>query len=64
LTITEQVDFEQEKQRFLKLIQVYNRIDRNQLEGFVHPFYGKMSSKEWSIWIYKHVDHHLRQFGV
>lgn len=29
-----------------------------------HPFFGKMSAKEWAIIGHKHIDHHLRQFGV
>ena len=29
-----------------------------------HPAFGKMSQSEWLIWGYRHVDHHLRQFGV
>ena len=29
-----------------------------------HPAFGKMSRDEWGIMVYKHLDHHLRQFGV
>ncbi len=29
-----------------------------------HPFFGPMSRSEWLIWGFRHVDHHLRQFGV
>ena len=29
-----------------------------------HPFFGKMSAREWGILCYKHIDHHLRQFGA
>jgi hypothetical protein len=29
-----------------------------------HPFFGKMSAKEWATIAHKHMDHHLRQFGV
>lgn len=29
-----------------------------------HPFFGRMSLKEWAVIAYKHTDHHLRQFGV
>lgn len=29
-----------------------------------HPFFGNLSRQEWSRLIYKHLDHHLRQFGV
>jgi len=30
----------------------------------VHPAFGKMSEGDWLTWGYRHVDHHLRQFGV
>jgi hypothetical protein len=30
----------------------------------VHPVFGKMSRRDWLCWGYRHVDHHLRQFGV
>ncbi len=29
-----------------------------------HPFFGKLTPEEWAILMYKHIDHHLRQFGV
>jgi Protein of unknown function (DUF1569) len=29
-----------------------------------HPFFGPLKPEQWAILIYKHVDHHLRQFGV
>lgn len=29
-----------------------------------HPFFGKMSAKDWANIAYKHIDHHLKQFGV
>ena len=29
-----------------------------------HSFFGKMTAEEWAILMYKHLDHHLRQFGV
>jgi hypothetical protein len=29
-----------------------------------HPFFGKMSAKEWALIAHKHIDHHLKQFGV
>lgn len=28
-----------------------------------HPFFGELSRKEWGRLIYKHLDHHLKQFG-
>jgi transposase InsO family protein len=29
-----------------------------------HSFFGRMTPEEWAILMYKHLDHHLRQFGV
>jgi hypothetical protein len=29
-----------------------------------HPIFGPMSPTAWGRWGYRHVDHHLRQFGV
>jgi Protein of unknown function (DUF1569) len=29
-----------------------------------HSIFGKMTPQEWAILMYKHLDHHLRQFGV
>jgi transposase InsO family protein len=29
-----------------------------------HSFFGKVTPEEWAILMYKHLDHHLRQFGV
>ena len=34
------------------------------IEGHVHPLFGRLSSAEWLRWGYLHMDHHLRQFGV
>ena len=35
-----------------------------QLEGRLHPIFGRMSESAWLRWAYLHADHHLRQFGV
>ena len=29
-----------------------------------HSFFGRLTPEEWAILMYKHLDHHLRQFGV
>ncbi len=28
-----------------------------------HPYFGPLSHQEWGLVIWKHLDHHLRQFG-
>lgn len=29
-----------------------------------HPAFGQLSAQDWGALVYKHLDHHLRQFGV
>ena len=29
-----------------------------------HPIFGPLSHAEWMTWGWRHVDHHLRQFGL
>ena len=33
-------------------------------DKFIHDFFGKMTKEQIGIFVYKHNDHHLRQFGV
>jgi hypothetical protein len=33
-------------------------------EGKDSNVFGKLTSKEWSHMLYKHIDHHFSQFGV
>jgi hypothetical protein len=28
-----------------------------------HALFGHMSGRDWGVFVYKHFDHHLRQFG-
>lgn len=47
-----------------------NSVNRCKVEGAgimtkkPHPFFGSLSAKEWDMLQWKHLDHHLRQFGV
>lgn len=29
-----------------------------------HSFFGRLTPQQWAILMYKHIDHHLRQFGA
>jgi hypothetical protein len=46
-----------------RLLERFVREPRD-FEWHPHPFFGRMSGKEWMRWGYLHMDHHLRQFGV
>jgi uncharacterized protein DUF1569 len=32
--------------------------------GPAHPLFGPLSRRQWGVLTYKHVDHHLKQFGA
>ena len=56
------VDFEKEKERFIILIKHF--VNYNGELTLPHIAFGNISTNEWGIAAYKHMDHHLRQFGV
>ena len=29
-----------------------------------HPFFGRMSTRDWGVFTWRHLNHHLTQFGV
>lgn len=63
IMITDERDFEFEKESIIQKIITFQHNGRDQWTA-QHPFFGKLSSDEWGKGIYKHLDHHLRQFGV
>jgi hypothetical protein len=54
-------NFEIEKQRLVNMI---NNFTEENIIKDVHPFFGKLTKEQWSKGTYKHLDHHLQQFGV
>lgn len=57
-------DFEKEKEDLLSILARLQSGGTSIITTDPHPFFGKMNSHEWSILLWKHFDHHLRQFGV
>lgn len=62
--VSDPQDFEAERTRLATLIDRVVQRGAAKTEGRVHPFFGRLSGDEWGRLIYKHFDHHLRQFGV
>ncbi len=54
-------NFNIQKENLLSLI---NRFIPENVTDKVHPFFGSLSEEEWGQSQYKHLDHHLTQFGV
>lgn len=61
--ITDTRNFEDERN---KLVSIVNRFSSEgyTITSFTHPFFGKLSSQEYALFNYRHLDHHLQQFGV
>jgi len=62
--MTEQKDFAAERDRLLQLIRQFAEGGEANCTGRPHSFFGPLSSEEWGRGMYKHLDHHLRQFGA
>lgn len=54
-------DFEAEKKKWIGLLTEYTSFSNS---DFVHPFFGKMTREQIGQYVYKHTDHHLRQFNA
>ena len=49
-----------EKEKWIALIEEYGYFSSPE---FVHPFFGRMTKEQMGCLVYKHIDHHLRQFN-
>lgn len=59
----EQYDFEKAQKELINNFARFAAGPDN-IKLKVHPFWGPMSYEDWDKLMWKHVDHHLRQFGV
>lgn len=59
--IADQREFETEKRKLLDMI---NSFSEETIINHIHPFFGKLTLEQWSRGNWKHLDHHLKQFGV
>lgn len=60
-TIKEEGNLELQKEEWINRIKQYNNFNN---PNFIHPFYGPMTKGEIGYLSYKHIDHHLGQFGA
>jgi len=64
LVIKDDCDLEIERRRLTDLIDRFVASGPAGCTTHPHSFFGRMSPDEWSVLTYKHLDHHLRQFGA
>ncbi len=56
--------FAEERAPLLALVQRFATEGPSVLSKEPHPFFGPLTQAEWDLLQWKHLDHHLRQFGV
>jgi Protein of unknown function (DUF1569) len=57
-------NFGVEKKRLIEYINRTVKLGEQHFDGRVSMIFGPMTKTEWSNLFYKHIDHHLTQFGV
>ncbi len=61
--IKDEKQFEQEKTRLIDHLLKTQELGESHFEGKVSHSFGPLNKTEWNNMFYKHLDHHLRQFG-
>ncbi len=56
-------DFDKTKLELLEKVKKF-QVGTQVIKTKKHPFFGLMTDQEWDSLQWKHLDHHLRQFGV
>jgi len=54
--------FEEEKNKLTAIIQAFSGGGPAECTSHPHPFFGYLTPNQWGQAVYKHLDHHLRQF--
>ena len=62
--IKETKDFNAEKMRLIGFINKTQGLGEGHFDGKESFSFGNLNKTEWNNMFYKHLDHHLRQFGV
>lgn len=64
LVVRDERDLGRERARLCALVDRFAGAGAKGCTTHPHSFFGPLTPEEWSILMYKHLDHHLRQFGV
>ncbi|WP_299063640.1 DUF1569 domain-containing protein [uncultured Polaribacter sp.] len=62
--ISDEKEFETEKKRLVDYINKTQQLGESEFDGKESHSFGKLTANEWNNSFYKHLDHHLNQFGV
>jgi hypothetical protein len=62
--IKDERDFDKEKMELSAMINQFYNAGPENVGKFPHPMFGYFTSEQWGKSMYKHLDHHLKQFNV
>lgn len=62
--IVEELELEKTKAALIANFSRFAIYGRTSITVMDHPFWGKMTYQDWDVLMWKHADHHLKQFGV
>ena len=62
--VKDERDFEVERRKVIGLVDRFSMAGPAGVSAHPHSFFGRLTPDEWAILMYKHLDHHLRQFGA
>lgn len=62
--IKDERDFEKEKRELTELVDRFYSGGSEKVGLHPHPMFGSYTTEQWGKSMYKHLDHHFRQFGV
>jgi hypothetical protein len=62
--IADEREFEKEKSKLVNYIHQVQKLGASHYEGKDSNSFGPLKSSEYNNMFYKHLDHHLNQFGV
>jgi uncharacterized protein DUF1569 len=64
LVVADQRDFAREQEQLKRKVRQFHEGGEAKCTRHPHPFFGALTPQAWSRGMYKHLDHHLRQFGA
>jgi hypothetical protein len=64
LAVQDERDLGKEREHLCGLIDRFSASGPDGCTAHPHSFFGRLTPDEWAVLMYKHLDHHLRQFGV
>jgi hypothetical protein len=62
--ITHQPNFEEEKSSLLQIMRNFSLAGEAGCTTHPNPFFGEITPEQYGKGMYKHLDHHLKQFGL